>query len=273
MIVPTYHRNDLLEKCLACLAPDVQSLPADQYEVIVTDDGVKTTAKEFVGDKFPWARWSEGPHRGPASNRNNGVKHALGAWLVFTDDDCLPKPDWLKGYAEAIKEGSGVYEGKTTCESGFPTPLFTAPVNETGGFLWSCNMMLRRDAFEGIGGFDESYQLVSMEDIDFRERLRDAGHTWVFVSEAVVDHPARRLVGPVKLAGIKESEYMFFARRGNPPKWLNWTWQILYVRLREIYRRPRGFDAVKAVPYAFVEAFLVAAKYPFWRKRYLPTKR
>lgn len=243
-------------------------MDASQYEVIVTDDGTTSNARDVLKEQFPWVRWVEGPHRGPASNRNNGARVALGHWFVFTDDDCLPKPDWLTAYAKAIVPEVTVYEGKTTCEDGIPTPLHHAPVNETGGFLWSCNMMLARETYEGIGGFDESYQLVSMEDVDFRERLKDAGHSWRFVPGAVVDHPARRLVGPVKLAAIKESEYMFFANRGNPPKWLKWTWQILYVRLREIYRRPRGFEAVKAIPFAIVEAGLVAVKYPTWRRKY-----
>ncbi|MFM6077529.1 MAG: glycosyltransferase, partial [Dolichospermum sp.] len=47
VIIPTYHRNDLLVKCLNCLTPGVQTLPADQYEVIVSDDGYQSTAQEM----------------------------------------------------------------------------------------------------------------------------------------------------------------------------------------------------------------------------------
>src|SRR5258708_21085247 len=38
VVVPTRDRNDLLALCLGRLAPDAQTTPAEQYEVIVTDD-------------------------------------------------------------------------------------------------------------------------------------------------------------------------------------------------------------------------------------------
>ncbi|MHC5729635.1 MAG: glycosyltransferase family 2 protein, partial [Nostoc sp.] len=65
VIIPTYHRNDLLAKCLDCLAPGVQTLSAEQYEVIVTDDGSQTTAEEMIRQQYPWAKWVAGPRKGP----------------------------------------------------------------------------------------------------------------------------------------------------------------------------------------------------------------
>jgi glycosyltransferase involved in cell wall biosynthesis len=101
VIIPTYHRNDLLAKCLDCLADGIQTLPFEQYKVIVTDDGSETTAEEMIRECYPWVQWVAGPHKGPAANRNNGAKYAKGKWLAFTDDDCLPDPQWLETYAEA----------------------------------------------------------------------------------------------------------------------------------------------------------------------------
>ncbi|MFM6224388.1 MAG: glycosyltransferase family 2 protein, partial [Dolichospermum sp.] len=72
VIIPTYHRNDLLAKCLDCLAPGMQTLPADQYEVIVSDDGYQSTAQEMIEQNYPWVKWVAGPGKGPAANRNNG---------------------------------------------------------------------------------------------------------------------------------------------------------------------------------------------------------
>ena len=53
VIVPTCHRNDVLAKCLDCLAPGVQTLPSDQYEVIVTDDGSQDTAEQMIHQRYP----------------------------------------------------------------------------------------------------------------------------------------------------------------------------------------------------------------------------
>jgi glycosyltransferase involved in cell wall biosynthesis len=38
----------------------------------------------------------------PAHNRNTGAQTASGTWLVFTDSDCLPKPNWIEQLAAAI---------------------------------------------------------------------------------------------------------------------------------------------------------------------------
>jgi len=42
---------------LDCLAPGVQTLPAEQYEVIVSDDGRQTTAEEMIRERYPWVKW------------------------------------------------------------------------------------------------------------------------------------------------------------------------------------------------------------------------
>ena len=190
VVIPTCHRNDLLAKCLDSLAPGVQTLPTDQYEVIVTDDGSKSTAEQMLREQYPWAQWVAGPRKGPAANRNNGAKYAQGEWLAFTDDDCLPSAGWLEAYLLAIPLGHLVYEGKTTCVEGIKSPLYEAPINLTGGSLWSCNLFVTRELFLRIKGFDEQFAFW-MEDADFRVRLQKLGIFYCFVESAVVDHPPR----------------------------------------------------------------------------------
>lgn len=131
VVIPTCHRNDLLALCLERLAPGTQTLPADRYEVIVTDDGTRSTVESLVRERFPWAQWVAGPCNGPAANRNNGVRLARGEWVAFTDDDCLPSPHWLAGYVQALDSAASVYEGKTTYEAGIRSPLYQSPINLT----------------------------------------------------------------------------------------------------------------------------------------------
>lgn len=192
VIIPTYQRNDLLAKCLDCLAPEVQTLPAEQYEVIVTDDGLKTTSEEMIRERYPWVKWVKGFCKGPAANRNNGAKFAQGEWLAFTDDDCLPDSHWLKAYAEAIVANSSclVFEGKTYVNRPKRSLAETSPINETGGYLWSCNFMIRKELFESINGFDERL-LTAMEDVDLHKRLVKNKSNIIFRSQASVCHPWR----------------------------------------------------------------------------------
>jgi len=103
IVIPTYKRNHQLALCLQRLQPAAQSLEASLYEVIVTDDAADAATEQLLLTQFPWATYTAGPHRGPAANRNHGASLAIGQWLVFTDDDCLPDAQWLQAYADAIE--------------------------------------------------------------------------------------------------------------------------------------------------------------------------
>ena len=191
VIIPTYHRNDLLTKCLDCLAVEVQTLPA-QYEVIVSDDGSETTAEEMIREHYPWAKWVAGPRKGPAANRNNGAKYAQGEWLVFTDDDCLPEPNWLSAFAEATTGSALALEGAIHPLGNSDQDLAECPINVTGGYFWSANIAVQRSLFEKIGGFNPNYPLAAHEDQDLQLRLSPLT-TILFVPEAGVYHPVRLL--------------------------------------------------------------------------------
>lgn len=214
VIVPTCHRNDLLAQCLDCLAPGVQTLSPEHYEVIVTDDGSRSTAEQLVRESYPWATWIAGPRKGPAHNRNHGAASARGEWLAFTDDDCLPVPSWLAAYAEAITEAVSVYEGKTICLQGVSSPLYQSPTNLTGGCLWSCNFMIQASLFREVEGFDTDFAMPAMEDIDLHERLCQRGKPGKFVDAAVVDHPPRRIHSGWKTGKMYEAKVQYWNKRG-----------------------------------------------------------
>jgi len=194
VIIPTRHRNDELAKCLDCLAPGMQELGSEAYEVIVTDDGSNTTAEALIREQYPWARWTPGPRRGPAANRNNGAAQAAGEWLVFTDDDCLPSAGWLKAYSDA-REQASVLEGLTRTDRARRSYAEESPINLTGGYLWSCNFSIKKKLFHELAGFDENFPAPAMEDCDFRENLREAGIPFCFIKSAEVVHPWRQAKG------------------------------------------------------------------------------
>ncbi|WDF54464.1 glycosyltransferase family 2 protein [Mucilaginibacter sp. KACC 22063] len=194
IVIPTFNRNDLLSKCLDSLALGTQKVDS-VCEVIVTDDSPDELAKPLLQEKYPWARWVAGPRRGPAANRNNGVKEASGQWIIFLDDDCLPQKDWLKTYIEAIQtygDTENVLEGYTDADR--PKQRFDeeAPINKDGNKLWSCNFAIKKSLFIVLGGFDETFPYAAMEDIDFQQRVL-AKTSVKFLSDAKVIHPWRRI--------------------------------------------------------------------------------
>lgn len=216
IVIPTYNRNDLLRNCLTCLTPDKQGLTLDDYEVVVSDDSIEGAAQELIHADFPWVRWVKGPGRGPASNRNNAVKHTKGKWILFTDDDCLPSKGWVSVFKNAIDKYRNyrVFEGRT--EADRPQRRFDeeSPINQTGGKLWSCNFCVRKDLFEELSGFDEGFPYAAMEDVDFHWRISQNNHI-KFLPEATVIHPWRHVRPFARLKMQYRSRVHFYRKHKN----------------------------------------------------------
>lgn len=243
---------------------------ASEYEVIVTDDGSRTTAELMLRERFPWARWIAGPCRGPAANRNNGARVARGDWLAFTDDDCLPEPNWLAGFNEAAAQGAQVLEGKTICSQGIRSTLDEAPVNLTGGLFPSCNLMIRRDAFQRIGRFDEDF-CFWCEDQYFNTLARRTGNVPRFVPDAVVDHPRRRRPFGWALGLRWEARVLLWYKEGNAGS--IWRWlpaHLLKFRAGEILDRRFGWISVRAAASVVMEFLCVVVHLRRWDAQYRP---
>jgi GT2 family glycosyltransferase len=271
VVIPTCHRNDLLARCLDRLAPGVQTFAPDQYEVVVTDDGSRSTSEKLIHDNYTWARWVQGPRHGPAANRNFGARSTGNPWIAFTDDDCIPESGWLEGFASAVTDRFAVYEGKTTCNGGIESPLYDAPVNLTGGGLWSCNMMVRRDVFEQMGGFDESFPHPHMEDTDFRERLLAAGIPFQFVPNAAVDHPPRPLQPGLRRAGTHECDVIYWRKWNMPVRPVAHCVGIIKDRIRKLLRHRFSMDSLVATKWMVEEVLATAWSYPRWLAAHPPT--
>ncbi|MCX2711141.1 glycosyltransferase family 2 protein [Mycolicibacterium sp. J2] len=102
-----------------------------------------------------------------------------------------------------------------------------APSERPVGWLSGSCLLLRRAAFDQIGGFDERY-FMYMEDVDLGDRLTAAGWQNVYVPSAEIVHDKGHAAGrdPAKnLAAHHRSTYTFLADR-HPGWWrapLRWT--------------------------------------------------
>lgn len=211
VIIPTCNRHEQLRYCLASLAPNIQGLGLDVYEIIVSDDG-SDSARSLITQEFPFVQWVKGPAKGPAANRNNGASVATGEWLVFVDDDCMAYNNLIHMYihtCNAADDSIGAFEGAVV-----GTELRTrydqhAPINIDGGNFWSANIAVRKTLFDKIGGFDEAFVIPFLEDDDIYIRLLQETHV-PFLRNAVVMHPWK--VGSVQHqlpAIIKAHQYFF----------------------------------------------------------------
>ena len=201
VIVPTRDRPEHLEACLEALTR--VDFPPDGLEVIVSDDGSINPPTAIVArfaDRLR-VRLIQGAKAGPGAARNRGAVEALGRFLVFTDDDCVPERGWLTAYDRCLTQSSDLLAAGRVV-NGLPhNPFSTATQlivtyvyaeNErkrTGTRMFaSCNLAMRADLFRKLGGFSEAFPLAAGEDHDFCHRWQHKGWGTVYVPDAVIRH-------------------------------------------------------------------------------------
>lgn len=189
----------ILSETLDALKPFVgQNL----LEVLVVD--ASNRELDDIRQSHEWVRWIDytqptGVDITIAHQRNLGVRSAKGDVIVFTDSGCLPEDGWLERLLSPIFDedefvscgpassiGKSVYSG---------APWWGNAEEEYVPMATTINMAFRREAFDEVGGFDETFG--SAEDIDFTWRLTDSGYRLRWVQDAVVRHdwgtPQRQL--------------------------------------------------------------------------------
>jgi cellulose synthase/poly-beta-1,6-N-acetylglucosamine synthase-like glycosyltransferase len=115
---------------------------------------------------------------------------------VFLDGDCLPTPDWFAGIIASQRRGPYICCGAVESAPGefweacYNVVCFreflTGRPPESRRFLASYCLWGPRDAFAGVGGFDESLRFA--EDLDLTVRLARAGWRLRFEPTVVVVH-------------------------------------------------------------------------------------
>jgi glycosyltransferase involved in cell wall biosynthesis len=196
VVVPTFRRPRLLDRCLAALAR--QTCPPDTFEIVVADDGGDSATRAVVlrrgraagGPRVRYVRVSG--RRGPAAARNQGWRAAAGEIIAFTDDDCVPDPDWLQQGVAAVR-GHDAAWGRVL------VPLPPEPTDferdmarlAQAGFV-TANCFCRRAALVAIGGLDENFTAPWREDSDLHFSLLERGFAVAQASRARVVHPVRR---------------------------------------------------------------------------------
>lgn len=178
-----------------------RSTPDDLYELILSDDRSEAETKAFLKEvpdaRLVWAR----KNRGFAAACNAGAGKAQGEFLVFLNSDLEFRPGWLEAMLFALEDRVGAVGAKLTYPDGTiqhggvflredrldRVPLVASHdrVGEPGDdpeanraqdllAVTAAAVLIRRTAFEEVGGFDEAY-FNGYEDVDLCLKLREAG--------------------------------------------------------------------------------------------------
>ena len=190
VIVPVRNGARFLPTCLGSIASD--PYPDGRRELVVADNGSTDGTAELAASLGARVMSKHGV---PVSVlRNEGVRQSSGDLLAFIDVDHEIAPGWLAAAVRILNDPRVVAAG-APCHPP-PTPTWVQAMYNAmrdhadrpieTRWLGAGNMVVRRSAFEGVGGFDGS--LEACEDVDLSRRLRKAGGRLVNTPEMVNQH-------------------------------------------------------------------------------------
>ncbi|NEP04020.1 MAG: glycosyltransferase [Okeania sp. SIO2G4] len=196
VVIPTYNRKPILEKCLRALENQDYDRPIIDYEVIVVDDGstddtvpwLETEAKEF-----PHVQLFSQSHQGPAAARNFGVEQAKGNFIIFIDSDLVVTDSFLQSHANSLvsAEGKNVFTyGRVinTCNFDFPTSEPYKLTDFSAAFFATGNVAIARRWLIEAGLFDTRFEQYGWEDLELGVRLKKLGLKLIKCPDAVGYH-------------------------------------------------------------------------------------
>ena len=199
VVIPTYNRAALIERCLAALSR--QSQPS-QFEVIVVDDGsTDETARLLESASPPFElRVERQPNRGQAAARNVGAAAASSPYCLFVDDDVTFDQDFVSLHVQAQHEHGGIaalgplrlhHAANANPLARHVAETWERHATEAGALereatyrdCWSGNLSLPRDRLLEVGGLAED--LPRKHDVELGFRLARAGLRFRYVPRAV----------------------------------------------------------------------------------------
>ena len=192
VIVPAYNSEGTIAATLDALAGQTFT----DFETVVVDSSPGEATARLMADRFPGVVFHHSRDRLlPHAARNRGVELARGEVLVFTDPDCVARPEWLKRLVAAHDQGHQVVGGAIEIEqdgwatTGIHLSKFSAWIGGghagTRADLATANVLWSRPVLTQYGPFPAE---TWCGDTEVSWRARAAGIELRFEPDAVVSH-------------------------------------------------------------------------------------
>jgi hypothetical protein len=216
IIIINFHQKDLLCKCIDSIYSTITSYP---YETII----INNSADEDIGylsNRYNNLKVIENLNEGFSQANNSGARQSDGNFLFFLNADTIIKNDFLKNSVEIFNDENVGVVGLKLCnedntfqlsfwkENTFFNEIknkkaeaafkqrnlnvinkFESAYKNISAIDWvsGAAMLMRKETFNKIGGFDEDYFLF-YEDADICQRLKKAGYKIIFYPYSSIVH-------------------------------------------------------------------------------------
>jgi len=208
IIIPVFNRKEYTEKCIDSIYKYGSDYP---FEIIVVNNASSDGTAEYLrnlGDKA--VAINNEQNRGFAKACNQGAEKAKGEYLLFLNNDTIVTQNWMDVLVSELDENEGVaiagskliFPDGTIQHAGVvfaddktpyhiykhdsPEKFYTKKKRKFKAVTAAC-MIIRRNIFFEVGGFDEAY-VNGYEDIDLCLKVDKAGKSIMYCPESVIYH-------------------------------------------------------------------------------------
>ena len=228
----------LTAQCLKESVDEIMSKTSyDNFELIISDDGTNTKENDKVlielKNKYPLKLVINSKHNCFSYAINEGMKLARGEYLILLSNDVRPmEADWIQKMVKFMDEhpNCGIMcprsvnrEGKvyfvgTEVRNGKVSHIhYNAkahpPTSETFTANGAC-MIVPKNVFQEVGGFDETFTGLGYEDIEFSFGVKAKGYKLYYFSEVTMLHLVE-----VTTVAMNDPEYLKDNQRKFIAKW------------------------------------------------------
>jgi len=280
VVTITYSPGDTLEKFIRSLGSE----PGARENIVVVDNGSTDGAPELAEQQHDGVRLIRSPGNigyGAAANLGVASLPAEMEWVLVCNPDTQVTPGAVETLLEAavadprigvagpkiLETDGSIYPSARALPSirtGIGHALFSGiwPTNPwtrryqqrdvstsddttAVGWLSGAFLLIRREAFGSVGGFDEDF-FMYFEDVDLGRRISRAGWTNAFVPAATVVHiggASTAKTADAMVLAHHRSAYLYIAKTHPGPAWIPVLWAMrlgLSVRARFTIRRGRA---------------------------------
>jgi len=232
IIIPVHNECILTYQCLKSILMQTTDV---NHEVLVIDDGSRDATPQMLSRTKGLRLFRNEESRGYIYSCNRGAKEAKGKYLLLLNNNRSVAPHWLK---ELVK----TFESEPRAGAvGAKQIYLDGRLQEAGSILWRdgyalgygqgddpykpeysrlrevdfCSgcLLVRKDIFQELGGFDTRYMPSCYEDADLCMGVRTKGYKVLYQPEAVVYQHGDPSISPNRSKSLMERNRVRFAER------------------------------------------------------------